>query len=89
MLAGKSVQFQTANHVVDAYLLRDVPAFSIYQGKQLLIKYEGSDINEGASLLGNFLEMLQNSAAIYTLCVYEDFTGRINDKTAYHVNYLP
>lgn len=84
MQSGKSVQFQTINHVVDAYNMRNVPAFSIYQGKQLLIKYEGEDLDEGSQLLNNFLTMLQDSAAIYTLCVYEEFTGKINDKTPYH-----
>ncbi len=84
MQSGKSVQFQNINHVVDAYNMRSVPAFSIYQGKQLLIKYEGEDQDEGSQLLNNFLTMLQDSAAIYTLCVYEEFTGKINDKTPYH-----
>ncbi len=84
MQSGKSVQFQNINNVVDAYNMREVPAFSIYQGKQLLIKYEGSDIDEGSQLLNNFLTMLQDSAAIYTLCVYEEFSGKINDKTPYH-----
>jgi len=84
MQSGKSVQFQSINNVVDAYNMREVPAFSIYQGKQLLIKYEGDDISEGSQLLNNFLVMLQESAAIYTLCVYEEFTGKINDKTPYH-----
>jgi len=64
--------------------LRGVPAFSIYQGKQLLLKFEGDGIDEGATMLENFLPMLSQSAAIYTLCVYEEFTGKINDKTPYH-----
>jgi hypothetical protein len=84
MQVGRSVQFQTLDNVLDAYELRKVPSFSIYQGKQLLFKYEGNDLDEGADLLNKFLGYLQQSAAIYTLCVYEEFNGKINDKTPYH-----
>jgi hypothetical protein len=87
MQTGRSVQFQNIESVINAYELRAVPAFSIYQGKQLLIKYEGSDILEGSELLAQFLPMLLNSAAIYTLCVYEEFSGKINDKSPYHGSY--
>lgn len=84
MQAGKSVQFNNSENIVAAYQLRAVPAFSIYQGKQLMIKYEGSSLDEGSDLLAQFIDMLQNSAAIYTLCVYEEYQGKINDKTPYH-----
>jgi hypothetical protein len=87
MQTGRSVQFQSAESVISAYELRAVAAFSIYQNKQLLIKYEGTDILEGIELLNQFLPMLYNSAAIYTLCVYEEFQGKINDKTPYHGSY--
>jgi len=84
MSTGKSVQFHTLENVLNAYQLRDVPAFAIYQGTQLMVKYEGKDIDEGSALLEQFLQMLQNSAAIYSLCVYEEFTGKISNKSAYH-----
>lgn len=87
MQTGRSVQFQNIESVLNAYELRAVPAFSIYQGKQLLIKYEGADILEGSELLAQFLPMLLNSAAIYTLCVYEEFSGKINDKSLYHGSF--
>ena len=87
MVTGRSVQFQTTDSVINAYELRAVPAFSIYQGKQLLLKYEGSEIGEGIELLTQFLPMLSSSAAIYTLCIYEEFTGKINDKSPYHGSY--
>jgi hypothetical protein len=48
------------------------------------MKYEGEDLNAGADLLSQFLDCIQNSAAIYTLCVYEEYSGKINDKTPYH-----
>lgn len=84
MTTGRSVQFMQSGDVINAYELRAVPAFSVYQNKQLLMKYEGETMQEGAELLSQFLECLQNSAAIYTLCVYEEFQGKINDKTPYH-----
>lgn len=87
MQTGRSVQFQDIESVINAYELRGVAAFSIYQGKQLLLKYEGTEIGEGADLLNQFLPMLSSSAAIYTLCIYEEYTGKINDKTPYHGSY--
>jgi len=87
MQTGRSVQFQNIESVIHAYGLRCVAAFSIYQGKQLLLKYEGTEIEEGAELLNQFLPMLSNSAAIYTLCIYEEYAGKINDKTPYHGSY--
>jgi hypothetical protein len=89
MSTGKSVQFHTLENVLNAYQLRDVPAFAIYQGTQLMVKYEGTDIDEGSALLEQFLQMLQNSAAIYSLCVYEEFSGKINNKTAYQWHQKP
>lgn len=87
MQTGRSVQFNHVENVINAYELRAVSAFSIYQGKQLLLKYEGESIEQGAALLNEFLPNLSGSAAIYTLCIYEEFQGRINDKTPYHGSY--
>jgi len=87
MQTGRSVQFNHIENVINAYELRAVPAFSIYQGKQLLLKYESESIEQGAALLNEFLPNLSGSAAIYTLCIYEEFEGRINDKTPYHGSY--
>lgn len=87
MQTGRSVQFNHVENVINAYELRAIAAFSIYQGKQLLLKYEGESIEQGAALLNEFLPNLSGSAAIYTLCIYEEFEGRINDKTPYHGSY--
>lgn len=86
---GKSVQFTQQDHVIEAYTLRGVPMFAIFQGSQLLTKYEGSDIDEGAELLSQFLQMLSGSAAIYTLAVYEEIEKgqRISIKTPYHGSF--
>ena len=89
MAMGKSVQFTQQDHVIDAYTLRGVPMYAIFQGAQLLTKYEGSDIDEGAELLSQFLQMLSGSAAIYTLAVYEEIAKgqRISIKTPYHGSF--
>ena len=87
MQTSKSVQFTTVENVVNAYEMRKIPAFAIYQQKQLLYKYEGADLEEGANLLNDFIEMLQNSAGVYTLCIFEEFAGKISDKTPYHGSF--
>lgn len=69
----QSVQFRGVDTVLEAYQRREVAAWSIWQGKQYMFKYEGSDISEGANQLHEVLKMLSNATnAIYTLKVYED-----------------
>lgn len=73
---SSSVQFKGLESVIAAYENREVPAWSLWQGKQFMFKYEGSDISEGSTQLHATLEMLaQSSNAIYTLKVYEDLPG--------------
>lgn len=87
MAVGKSVQFNNVENVVGAYHLRQVPAFSIMQGNQFMVSYDGQDMDEGETLLREFCNMISQSAAIYTICVYEEFTGKINAKTPYHGSF--
>jgi len=82
MNTGKTVQFRTPGSVIAAYTARDCPAFAIWAGKQFLFKYDGSDIEAGAEYLSGVLELLQGSAGIYTLAVYED-GGSIKSNTPY------
>jgi hypothetical protein len=75
-MSSSSVQFKGLNSVIAAYENREVPAWSLWQGKQFMFKYEGNDIGEGSQQLQTILEALQNSSnAIYTLKVYEDVPG--------------
>ena len=88
MAFGKSVQFTSVDAVCDAYQMRCVPAFSVFQGTQLLFKYEGKDMDEGEVQMREFLKLLSQSAAIYTLCVYEDLgKQKISNKTPYQGSY--
>lgn len=87
MAVGKSVQFNNVENVVGAYHLRQVPAFSIMQGNQFMVSYDGADMDEGEALLREFCTMISQSAAIYTICVYEEWNGKINAKTPYHGSF--
>lgn len=83
-MAVRSVQFTTAEQVMEAYSNRQVPDFTIWQDKQYLFKYDKGDsdgIEGGEEYLSKLLGMLSNSAAIYTLKVYEEGHERITDKT--------
>lgn len=82
MNTAKVVQFRSAGSVVNAYTARDCPKFAIWAGKQFLFKYDGTDIDEGAQYLAQCLELLQGSAGIYTLAVYEE-SGSIKSNTPY------
>lgn len=75
-MASSSIQFKGIEGVVTAYENRNVPAWSLWQGKQFMFKYEGPDLEQGAEQLEKTLEMLSESSnAIYTLKVYEDVPG--------------
>lgn len=82
---SKSVQFRSIDDTVEAYKERGVPAWSIWNNKQFLTKYEGDDIDVGAGMLQSFMEKLISSPAIYTICVYEDWPdgAKIKDTTPY------
>lgn len=69
---GISVQFRDKDSVLTAYEDRGVPPFAIFQGKQFLFSFRGDNIDEGREYLQKILDMIDHSAAIYTLCVYED-----------------
>lgn len=79
-----SVQFRNCEAVITAYIDRDVPAWAMFQGKQFLFSYAGNSISEGSVYLEKILSMISESAAIYTLCIYEDLPdGKIKSNTAH------
>ncbi len=80
---SKAVQFRDVESVVTMYKSMDIPAFGIKQNTALNFKYQGNNIEEGAALLSGFLSMLQDSesAAIYTLALFEEPGPRITEKT--------
>lgn len=91
MAFSKSVQFRGIKNVVKAYSNKKVPAWGLFQGTQFLEKYEGDDTDEGAQLLKDYLEALDqrsNDMNTYTLCVYEVPAGtKINSSTKFDASF--
>lgn len=71
-MASSSVQFYGPDAVLMAAENRNVPNWAIFQGKQFLFKYEGGNMDESLQYLESILSSLQVSAAVYTICFYED-----------------
>lgn len=69
---ARSVQFRNIEDVMEAYSNAEIPAFAIWQGRQLMFPFDVESVEEGTNLLGELLPKLQDSAAIYTLCTYKD-----------------
>lgn len=83
MSISSSVQFNGIDKVLDAYQFRNAAAWSLWQNRQFLFKFEGDDIAEGAAQLQTILNAISDSPAVYTLKVYEDLKGvKITDKLA-------
>jgi hypothetical protein len=87
---AKSVQFRDIVSIVSTYKSMDIPCFAVKQGGAINWKYPRKEVtgNEtveiGAEELLGFLELIEEtqSAAIYTLALYEDIPGsRITEKT--------
>lgn len=71
-MSNTSVQLEGVENVIGSYRNRKVPAFAIFQGKDMNFFYAGNDMQEGEEQLTGFLEMIQNSKAVYRLKVYHD-----------------
>ncbi len=79
---ASSVQFTSSEAVLTAFLNRNCPAWSIWQGRQFMFKNEGSNAEESEKQLIEILTVLeQSSNAIYTLKVYEELKGKIKENT--------
>jgi hypothetical protein len=80
---SKSVQCRDVDSVVAMYQNMNIPAFGIKQNGALNFKYAGDDLQQGAIQLQGFLQLIADneSAAIYTLCLYEDLSKGINERT--------
>lgn len=76
-----SVQFRSIHDVVHAFKSTGIVNWSIWQNKQYLhFKYTGKDAGESEELLAQTCKVLQQSAAIYTLKLYE---GLAYNKSGY------
>jgi hypothetical protein len=89
MAFSKAVQFRGIKNAVKAYENKKVPAWGLFQGTQFLEKYEGEDLDEGASLLNDYLNALDqrsNDMNTYTLCIYET-PGKITSASKYDASF--
>jgi hypothetical protein len=88
---SKAVQFRGIKNVVKAYTNKKVAPWGLFQGTQFLEKYEGDDVEEGSTLLRDYLEALDqrsNDMNTYTLCLYEDpASGKINSSTKFDASF--
>jgi hypothetical protein len=83
-MSSKSCQFKGIDSVSLAYRNRDVPAWSLWESKQMLFKFEGTDLDEGEALLHEIMTALADNGtnAIYTLKSYEELQdGKIKNNT--------
>lgn len=73
-MGASAVQFRGIDNVVKAYENQEIPAFSIFCGKNPLKRYAGDSMEEGAAELEEFLRMLREggSDSAYQLRVYEN-----------------
>ena len=80
---ASSVQFRGKDAVLKAVEYRKIAAWSFWSGRQLLHKYEGSDLSESVTHLDEFLDMIEEGTnAVYTLKFHEELKGgKITDKT--------
>jgi hypothetical protein len=77
-----SVQFKGIDAVLEAFQNRDVPSWSLWQGKQFMFKCEGESMNDSLIQLDTILQTLAKSSnAIYTLKVYEDLGKGVKIKS--------
>lgn len=78
-----AVLFRGIDQVVRAYQSAEIPAWSLWGGKdQLLFSYSGDDMQEGENLLRQALEMLREggSTAHLVLKVYSDLPEKKDGK---------
>lgn len=77
-----SVQFYGKENALKAYENCQIPAWGLFSGRQLLCRYCGDSMDEGATLLDDFLSKIEGSTATYTLKVFELKKGeKIKEKT--------
>ena len=95
MSAANSIQAFGIEAVLKAYTAKGSPAFSIWSGKNMNMKYDGFDadgnwsepnISEGEQILAAYLKSIYTgSNAIYTLKTYDGLSDeeKITPKTEY------
>lgn len=89
MKENRSVQFQNVDDVIAMYNQCDYISWAIFSNNQLMFKYVGSDEQKGIELFKQTIVILKNSAAIYTVRLYEkiDKRTKINFSTGYDSSF--
>lgn len=79
----QSVQFRDGDSLAEFFKSQDMPAFAIKQKNTLNFKHQGDNMDEALTCLEAILQLIlsNESAAIYTLCIYDDYGDKITDKT--------
>jgi hypothetical protein len=84
-MRSTTVAFRGVNQVVSAYANNDMPAWSIWSGKEMMFAYCTDDVEEGKNMLRATLKDLfeGGSEAQFSLRVYEDAPtgGKIKSNT--------
>lgn len=89
-MQARSVQYTSKEQVLLAYQEQGIPSLAIMQGKQFMFRFISDDVNEGSEYLEKILDslVLSASAAIYTLCLYENKNGGIiTSSTPYDLSF--
>lgn len=87
----QNVQIEGIAETVNAYKQNKIPAFSVGDGRDINIRYNGESMDEGAQLLNLWLNKLDSSGTyqLYQLRLYDGIkTGdRITNKTVYDLSF--
>lgn len=86
---GEHVHFRGKDAIVQAYSRNNVPGCILCSAKDILFQYDGDDVEEGADMLGQFIDALKkgHSQAVYQLRMYKDPPANVNLKTDWNYSF--
>jgi len=81
---ARGIEHKEKEGVLTAYRLANKPNWGIFAGSELMIAYEGSNMDDGETMLSNYLDILEDgrSSTVFTLKIYHPDVTRITNKTA-------
>lgn len=70
---GEFIHFRGKDAILKAYESQGIPCCALVSGKDIIFCYDGGDIDEGVTELGDFLDRLKlgHSQGVYQLRVYK------------------
>lgn len=81
-MAGKNVQFRSDDSVLKAFDYSKCNAWAICLDKQFMFKHVGDSAQGARDVLADYLDMIADSKAIYTLKVFDGVTNdKLNERT--------